>query len=177
MNCENVIPTPKDKIIQTNTCVPVLTPTPRPSSSQPPWLQDPLTRAVPVPGAPSRPRKGKRPQPRCLPPGPPPGLPQTDSLSVVATVSHPVELGSLLGKGPPALCQGQHWPSVGSQQGCFPRGWSVVGPSGACAEPGLGPRSRSAADSLWGVKELSFGVFLKLYKSSRKMHSPYKIIA
>ena len=47
---------------------------------------------------------------------------------------------------------------------------------GECAEPGLGPRSWSAADSLWGVKELSFGVFLKLYKSSRKMHSPYKII-
>ena len=42
------------------------------------------------------------------------------SLSVVATVSHPVELGSLLGKWPPALCQGQHWPSVGASRDVFP---------------------------------------------------------
>lgn len=34
------------------------------------------------------------------------------ALSAVATVSHPAELGSVLGKWPPALCQGQHWPRV-----------------------------------------------------------------
>lgn len=82
-----------------------------------------LARAAPVWGASHWPRKGKRPQPHCLPPGPPP-RPAADrtkqALSAVATVSHPAELGSVLGKWPPALCQGQHWPRVGNKGGCFP---------------------------------------------------------
>lgn len=64
-------------------------------------------------------------------------------LSAAATVSHPAELDSLLGKCPPALRQ------AGEPGGCFSRSQAVVGVSGEDVEPGLGPRDCSASDMLW----------------------------
>lgn len=53
----------------------------------------PPSKGLPGLGGPSWPRKGKRPQPHCLPPGPPPrtsaGRTKQAGLSAVAAVSHP----------------------------------------------------------------------------------------
>lgn len=46
---------------------------------------------------------------------------------------------------------GPGWGNGGG--GCLPRGQAGVGVSGECVGPGLGPRSCSAADLLWGFKE------------------------
>ena len=49
-------------------------------------------------------------------PGPAADRTKQAFLSAVATVSHPAEAerGSVLGKWPPALCQGHHWSRVGN---------------------------------------------------------------
>lgn len=125
----------------------------------------PPSKGLPSLGGPAWPRKGKRPQPHCLPPGPPPRTSadrtKQTGLSAVATVSHPAERGLLLGKWPPAFCQGQHWPRVGNQRGCFPRGQPGVGVSGECVELGPEPGSWSATDSL-GVYRMNLGCYFKI---------------
>ena len=139
--------------------MPVLTPPPRPAhSSRGPadGAAGPPDKGCPSPRGTKLAQEGEEGAAKCLLPGPSP-RPAVDgtkqaSLSAVATTSHSVELGSLMEKWPPALCQGQHWPRVGDPGRHFPRGQPVVGGLGECREPGLGSRSWSAADSLWDIK-------------------------
>lgn len=82
--------------------------------------------------------------------GLPPGLQQTELNRPSYQLSPlcPTRLSPVLGKRPPALCQGQHWSRVGNWDcgGCFPRDQPGVGVSGERVEPGLGPRGCSAVD-------------------------------